>query len=252
MFGPFNLGEGFKKYFEIVPAIDDDVRHAVYRIRHEVYCEELRYEAERPDRMESDEYDQYSQHCLMRQSGPPLDLVGCTRLVLARRDSQDCILPFEKLCEASINRRIVDPAALPRESIAEVSRLAVRSRYRRRKGDEKREVVMNKEDFGTKDMPRFPYIPVGLYLGTVALAKRQGVETLFVLTEPRLADHFSKIGVKIHPIGAPIQHRGTRLPSMMKVDEIIKGLRMFMKPLWRTINEQVDAAYEAGKHREMA
>ncbi|MDQ8021862.1 MAG: PEP-CTERM/exosortase system-associated acyltransferase [Moraxellaceae bacterium] len=252
MFGPFNLGEGFKKYFEILPAIHDETRQAVYRIRHEVYCEELQYEPVRPDRLEHDEYDQHSQHCLMRQSSPPSDLVGCTRLVLARRSGQDCILPFEKLCETSINRRIVDPSNLPRESIAEVSRLAVRNPYRRRKGDAKREIVINQEDFGSKDMPRFPYIPVGLYLGTVALAKRQGIETLFVLTEPRLAEHFAKIGVKIHPIGAPIQHRGTRLPSMMKVDEIIKGLRMFIRPLWRTINEQVDSAYTTDRPREIA
>ncbi|MBL8452686.1 MAG: PEP-CTERM/exosortase system-associated acyltransferase, partial [Zoogloea sp.] len=77
----------------------------------------------------------------------------------------------------------------------------------------------------------------------VAMAKREGIETLFVLTEPRLADHFSRLGVKITQIGGPVEHRGTRIPSMMDVDAIIKGLRFFVKPIWRTIEAQVDAGY---------
>ncbi len=32
---------------------------------------------------------------------------------------------------------------------------------------------------------------------------------------------------------------------MMDVDAIIKGLRFFVKPIWRTIEAQVDAGYAA-------
>ena len=81
------------------------------------------------------------------------------------------------------------------------------------------------------------------YLAIVAMAKREGIETLFVLTEPRLAEHFSKLGVKITQIGGPVEHRGIRIPSMMDVDGIIKGLRFFVKPIWRVIEAQVDAGY---------
>jgi len=35
----FNLGKAFKQYFEIVPALSDALRDHVYRIRHQVYCE---------------------------------------------------------------------------------------------------------------------------------------------------------------------------------------------------------------------
>jgi len=51
----FSLGEGFKKYFEISAAFDDDGRDAVFGIRHEVYCEELGFEPVRPDRREKRE-----------------------------------------------------------------------------------------------------------------------------------------------------------------------------------------------------
>ena len=239
----FSLGEGFRKYFEVATAFDDVGRNDVFGIRHEVYCEELGFEPVRPDRRETDEYDRHSLHCLMRTSTEPHVLVGCNRLVLARPEEPDYPLPFERTCAATLDRSIIDPAKEPRGAIAEVSRLAVRAHYRRRRGETKAAVALSDEDFGTKEQPRFPYIPIGLYLGVIALAKHEGIETLFVLTEPRLADHFAKLGVKITQIGGPVEHRGIRVPSMMNVDSIIKGLRFFVKPIWRVVAEEIEAGY---------
>jgi N-acyl amino acid synthase of PEP-CTERM/exosortase system len=125
-----------------------------------------------------------------------------------------------------------------------VSRLAVRARYRRRRADRVDRVPIHEEDFGSVVHPRFPYIPIGLYLGAIALAARSGIETLFVLTEPRLASHFSKLGVEVTQIGAPIEHRGTRIPSMMDVQGIIKGMRFLVKPMWRVIREEIENGFE--------
>ncbi|MBX3680757.1 MAG: PEP-CTERM/exosortase system-associated acyltransferase, partial [Rhodocyclaceae bacterium] len=98
------------------------------------------------------------------------------------------------------------------------------------------------EDFGSAEQPRFPYIPIGLYLGAVAMAKRRGIETLFVLTEPRLQSHFAKLGVKIQQIGGPVEHRGIRVPSMMDVNGIIKGLRFLVKPVWNVVQDEISAS----------
>ncbi len=245
LFDRFNLGHGFRKYFEIHPALDETLRDEVYRIRHEVYCEELGFEPVRPDRRESDEYDAQSLHCLLRTSSAPHEPVGCTRLVLARPGDPQELLPFERTCARSLKRSIVDPARLPRDRIAEVSRLAVRSRFRRRRADQVDRTPIHDEDFGGSIVhPRFPYIPIGLYLGAIALAARSGVETLFVLTEPRLASHFAKLGVAVTQIGDPVEHRGTRIPSMMDVQSIIKGMRFLVKPMWRVIREEIEADYE--------
>ena len=158
-------------------------------------------------------------------------------------DALDTPLPFETTCAHTIDRRIIDPARLDRRRIAEVSRLAVRSAYRRRKGEQHVAVAIQDEDYASAArQPRFPYIPVGLYLGVVALAARNDIDTLFVLTEPRLASHFSKLGVEIKQIGGPVEHRGTRVPSMMDVQSIIKGLRFMVKPIWRVIQEQIEAS----------
>ena len=109
-----NLGAGFKKYFQVVPAVTDELRDHVYRIRHSVYCEELGYEPVRPDRRESDEYDAHSLHCLVR-SVRTGDFVGCTRLVLTRPGDPSYPLPVEKTCANTIDRSILDgvPKGLP-------------------------------------------------------------------------------------------------------------------------------------------
>ncbi|TDN44504.1 N-acyl amino acid synthase of PEP-CTERM/exosortase system [Azoarcus indigens] len=248
LFERFNLGHGFRKYFEIAPATNEALRNDVFRIRHEVYCEELHFEPERPDRRESDQYDSHSLHCLIRTSNQPTQLVGCTRLVLVNPADPDEPLPFERTCAATLDRSIIDPARLPRGSIAEVSRLAVRGLYRRRKGEDHSAIAISEEDYGNSERPRFPYIPIGLYLGAVALAARSGIETLFVLTEPRLAAHFGKLGVDIRQIGGPVEHRGTRVPSVMDVQSIIKSMRFIVKPIWKVIHEEIERGYEQEAH----
>ena len=240
MFFPdiFNLGKAFTQYFQLVPALSDALRDEVYRIRHQVYCEELKFEPVRPDGREYDEYDRHSLHLLIR-SIKTGQFVGCTRIVRTRPGESAYPLPFERTCAATLDRSIVDPIGLPRDTIAEISRLAVIAQFRRRKEDEKTPISITDKDFGTPAQPRFPYIPVGLYLGTIELARLNGIETLFVLTEPRLANHFRKFGVDIQTIGGPVEHRGQRIPSMMKTRGVLDNLWAIFRPLYRTIAEQV-------------
>jgi N-acyl amino acid synthase of PEP-CTERM/exosortase system len=244
LFELINLGEGFKKYFEVVPALTDELRDHVYRIRHEVYCAELNYEPVRPDRRERDDYDAHALHCLIR-SVHTREYVGCTRLVLARPGQPLYPLPVEKTCAHTIDRSIVDPQKLPRHAIAEISRLAVIARYRSRRDESKSPAPLSEESFGTAERPRFPYLTVGLYLATVELARQHNIATLLVLTEPRLAHHFRRLGVEIRQIGGPVEHRGTRVPSIMAVASIIEGLNFVVRPLYKVVAEEVLAGMRA-------
>ena len=237
-----NLGAGFTKYFRAVPALDDELRRTVFRIRHAVYCEELGYEPVREDQLESDSFDARSMHCLL-QSVDNGEYVGCVRLVLTVPGEREEPLPFELHCEKSLDRGVVDPSTLDRSKIAEVSRLAVIAKYRRRRGERKAPLGIDESDFGTPDRPRFPYIAAGLYLGMIAQARHHGVETLFMLTERGLAKQLSRLGVDVRKIGAPIQHRGIRYPSMMSVQSVIDGLGFFVRPLFAVISEEVETAY---------
>src|SRR4051812_40960718 len=101
-----NLGNTFKRYFEIVPAFSDPLKDEVYRIRHQVYCEDLNFEPSRSDRRESDEHDLYSLHLLLR-SVKTGEFIGCTRLVRPRPGDSEYRLPFEKSCTGVLNRTII-------------------------------------------------------------------------------------------------------------------------------------------------
>ena len=237
-----DLRVGFSKYFAAVPATTDALRDECFRIRHDVYCKELQYEPLRPDGRETDAYDARSVYCLLRanESGR---FIGCIRLILPNPQDPATLFPFEKTCAATIERNVVDPALMPRERIAEVSRLAVVSAYRRRTSDRDTAGTIAQEDFGSPERPRFPYVPVGLYLGMLAQAQRFDIETLFVLTEPRLARHLSLLGVNIKRIGGPVEHRGRRVPSMMSVPGIVSGFGPFVRPLYERIAAEVATGY---------
>ena len=233
-----DLREGFRSRFEVIPAISERLVEQVFRVRHKVYCEELGFEAVRPDFQERDEYDNHAVQLLLRKAGVGAP-VGCARLVRPNPFNPSAPLPFEKFCAASLDRTIIDPALLPRNTVAEVSRLAVMSEFRRRKGEARQPAPLSESDFGTDEHPRFPYILVSLYLGIVAIASLHGIESLFMLTEPRLAGHFAKLGVTVRQIGSPIEHRGLRIPSMMSVSGIVAGLNDDCRPLYLELMEEV-------------
>lgn len=243
--GRSDLGEGFRQLFGLTVALDDATLDEVFRVRHEVYCRDLGWEPVRDDGRESDEFDRHSFHCLLRKRGTG-EPVGCTRLIVARPESPDYPLPFENSCREVLDRSIADPARLPRNTLGEVSRLAVLNTYRQRKGEAVAAVSITDDDFGTRGLnTRFPFIPLSLYLGAAAIARRVRVEHVFVLTEPRLASHFARIGFDIRPVGGSIEHRGARVPSLLSSSKVVAGLRPMIRPLYAVIEEAVDEAFLA-------
>lgn len=238
-----SFAEGYRKYFEIVPAINDQLKWHNYNIRHEVYCRELAFEPIRADQIETDEYDAHSIHCLVRAVATHM-FVGCSRIVIADPSNPDAPLPFEKTCADVLNRSIVDPSRMDRSKIGEISRLAVIGQYRRRKGEMTQPFSIS-DDFGDSDRIRLPYMTLGLYLAMIALAQWKGIDTLFMLTDPSLATSIARLGVEMHQIGTPIEHRGTRVPSALFIEEIITNMDPRVRPFFDTINEEVNRAIAA-------
>jgi len=240
-----DLGRRFERWFELVPALNEATLEQVYRIRHDVYCRDLGWEPIRSDGREVDEFDAHSVHCLLRRQGTG-EPVGCTRLIFARPGDPGYPLPFEDSCSAVLDRSLADPGRMPRHSLAEVSRLAVLKGFRRRKGEDAMSSSVSDDDFATRGAEdRFPFIPVSLYLGAAAMARRLDIEHVFVLTEPRLAKHFARIGFDIRSVGGPIEHHGTRVPSLLSSSRVVEGLRPMIRPLYDVIEAAVEATFRA-------
>jgi N-acyl amino acid synthase of PEP-CTERM/exosortase system len=240
----FNLRRGFSKYFRYVPALTPELFREVYRIRHDVYCEDLKFEQTRADRQETDSYDEHSLYGLV-QSVATSEYVGCARLILPNPKDPSQPFPVERMCAETIDRSIFDPSRIPRNTVAEVSRLAVIAAYRRRKGENRQPAPVSKESFGSITQPRFPYIPFSLYFGCAALARHCGIEHVLVLTEPRLANHFRKLGMSIRTIGGGVEHRGLRVPSVINAKTFPEDIHRSMRPLYKLIEEEVERAFAA-------
>jgi len=233
-----HLGTSFKQYFEIVPALTEELKREAYRIRHSVYCEDLQFELSRSDGLEIDEYDAHSLHLLIRNIHNDA-FIGCTRIIRPPSDGADKQLPFEKICARTLDRSIIDPSRLPADKIAEVSRLAVTAAFRRRKGEKDHPVNISEKDFNPGPMIRFPYIPLGLYISTIELARLYDIRVLFMLTEERLASHFNRLGAQLIPIGAPVEHNGLRFPSMVEISNIISNMRPIFHPLYQAVAQDI-------------
>lgn len=240
-----SLGDEYKKYFRIGPALDEERKNDVYHIRHEVYARDLGFEPVREhDPREMDQYDRHSLHCLVTRAESSDILVGCTRLILTDPLNPSAPLPFEKHCHATLDRSVMDTAKLPRNKIAEVSRLAVMSTFRRRKGEQSQEAPISEVDYGSDVQPRFPYIPISLYFGSIMLAQRRGLEYIFILTEQRLMEHLGKMGLDTTQIGPAVELRGQRIPSAYHVPKAYDRLRKIVRPLWHEIERQMGDAFK--------
>lgn len=239
-----DTGAGFSKYFEMLPALSREEQEQTYRLRHQVYCEDLGWEERRTDALETDEYDAHSLHCLARsrQSG---NLAGCVRLVLARADEPNHPLPFELTCADTLDRVLLDRLAGGRQRIAEVSRLAIVRDYRRRRGEETSPGTLLDSSFGTAEQPRFPYLLVGLYMAVFVVAERHQLDTLFLLVEPRLSRHLNHLGIGNRQIGGAAEHRGLRVPAMIDVAQVIANLNPRLRGIFDVVSGEIAAGYRA-------
>lgn len=238
-----NLRRGFSKYFRYVPVLTADLAHDVYKIRHKVYCEDLGFEAVRPDGEETDPYDAHSIYGMV-QSVSTNEYVGCARLILPNPNNPSAPFPVEVSCANTIDRSAFDLESVPRK-FGEVSRLAVLAMYRRRKGEQQQPAPVSDDSFGHAKRPRFPYIPIALYFGCAALARRCGLDYVIVMTEPRLANHFRKLGMNIQQIGEAVEHRGLRVPSVINMRTFHDDILFAMRPLFRMIEDEVEGAFQS-------
>ncbi|MDY0263348.1 PEP-CTERM/exosortase system-associated acyltransferase [Syntrophotalea acetylenica] len=237
------LHRHFKKYFKIVPATTCDLAEEAQRIRHAVYCEELGWEPVNEQGLEVDIYDKNSVHCLLLavNSGR---YIGCFRLVLPNPDNLNSSFPLQELYDDDLYSGYPEYEKMSKGEVAEVSRMTIMPDYRRRKNEKNSPVssLNFRTDVDARGKRRFPYIPVGLYIGMLEMASFYKIKTLYMLTEPFLATHFSRLGCCLKPIGDVVDYRGRRRPYVMEVEDVLKSTSLLMRPLIWTIRKDVKAA----------
>lgn len=232
--------EHFQKYFRVVYADKESLLKHVYKIRYEVFCEELRLEENCPKDVEKDDCDAYSYHFLL-QHIPSGAYAGTVRFVAPPPDQPECLLPLEKYCLHSVNKQIIDISALKPGTYGEVSRLAVPARFRKRAGEQNKPYIVGNYSAQTEEDNKrlFPYISIGLYLTCCALFINKQLDYTFVMVEPRLARAMSRIGIVFRQAGNVIQYHGYRAPFYITQNILSSNLKPEIMGLYEHINTQL-------------
>lgn len=244
-----SLSQLFHKYFQVVLADSAALREEVYRIRYEVYCKEFKFEraADFSDELERDEFDaQRSHHCLLlhRESGL---FAGCVRLVVNDPANLDDLLPFEEGCNTSLNNPDITPMLAHRSKIGEISRLAVPSTFRRRRGDPGSPIgELCIPDFSRNERRCFPHIPMGLYLAAAAIGLKKNLNGVFAVMEPRLARHLRRFGIVFQQAGDIIDYHGERAVFYIDRDGLFKHLQPEIRGLLDTILGDLETCLKTG------
>lgn len=235
-----SIANHFEEYFRAEVAGNEDDRSFVQNIRHKVYCEELKFEPERPDKRETDEFDDISEYCILRHVKTDR-YVGCVRMVAPT--AKDDLLPIEKYCKFSITKPEYDPSQFERHTIGEISRLAVLPDFRRRRVDKFKGVETGSIDahtYSEEEFRCFPFISVGLYFAVAALTIIAKRKHIYVMTEPRIARSMSLAGIRFIQIGDVVDYHGLRAPYYINKDILFKHMSKGLKRLFLHIESDVE------------
>lgn len=209
--------DSFNFYFEMVAADTEVLRQEVYKLRYQIYCLEKCFEKpeEHPDGLESDQYDQYSCHYLIRHRE-----TGCymatTRLILP-----NCaVFPTEA------NSKIADTTLLKnvnRNHLAELSRFCVSRQFRRR-ANERHLIVTNDTDESRDssiEKSCSASITLSLFACAIQMSAEHNIRYWCALIEPALKRVVESYGIYVTQIGPVVEYHGMRMPCAIKVNDFL-------------------------------
>ncbi len=234
-----SISDHFTQFLQPYVASDQQLKEEAFKIRHNVYCEELAFEDVRDNGQETDEFDNQSIFSLIKHK-PSETFTSCVRLVTST--GLDELLPIEKYCMDSITNEDLSPKRFNRAEIAEISRLAVKSDFRRRKADHFKGSgtgVIKESSYSETELRCFPFIAIGLYMAAATMGMNTGIRHVYVMMEPRLARSMKFIGITFQQLGAPVDYHGLRAPYYINPEIFMKNLSPGFKSLYRTIEKDI-------------
>ncbi|MDB6063771.1 MAG: hypothetical protein JWM78_3874 [Verrucomicrobiaceae bacterium] len=238
-----SLADDFARTFEIIIADTDALRARVYRLRHQVFCQELGYAMENDGALEADAYDNQSIHCLLQHRASGLD-TGCVRLVLPLADGGG--LPFESFGLRYVDRQLFDWKQIDSTRCCEISRLAVASNFRRRNGEfNNPEGIADIDDSDSFTNRRFPFIAVSLYHAVIAQVLQRQYRWIFMVVEPRLQRHLQRFSVRVDQISPTFEYYGSRAVFMTTGERFqheVNGWNGELQGLYGNVHQQLFGA----------
>ncbi len=234
-----NIAEHFTQFLAPEVATTPELRDEVFKIRHNVYCEELAFEQVKEEGMEKDEFDDQSIFSMIKHK--PSDVyTSCVRVVQSRNENE--LLPLEKYCLNSIQNKELHPSNFARHEICEISRLAVKADFRRRASDKFKGSAtgaISEATYSETELRCFPFIAIGLYMAAATMAINTGINHVYVMMEPRLARSMKFVGIKFIQLGEAIEYHGLRAPYYINPNIFLENLTPGFSALYLSIREDI-------------
>lgn len=234
-----NISQHFIKFLQPEVANTQDLIDIVHKIRHQVYCEELNFLPTSGDGYEKDEFDKHSIFSLIKHK-PSNQYTSCVRVVTSSCPEE--LLPIEHFCKDSIQHEELAPSLFKREEICEISRLAVKEEFRRRKDDKflgSATGVISEVVYSENELRCFPFIAIGLYMTSASMVVKSGIKHVYVMMEPKLARSMRFVGIKFIQIGKPVDYHGIRAPYYISTDIFLNDLTRGFKSLYQEIEKDM-------------
>lgn len=226
--------------FDIVHAQTDELRERAFRLRYDVFCRENKFEpATDPTEMERDAYDRKAIHFLMvhRDSG---DDAGTVRILLPDEGNLQESFPLQELCDHPL--LLIDHKV---RKMAEISRLCMAHRFRRRPMDGKilpayYETEMRDVDKGLGRFfrRRIPYAPLGLLKAAFEASMEFGIPDMVTSMDPNYFRTMKRIGLSYRVLGPRINYHGKQQPVVFNIKNVLDNMMLENPECWEIVSDQ--------------
>lgn len=148
-------------------------------------------------------------------------------------------MPMEKYCLPAIEKGELAVFSNSRETICEVSRLAVDGAFRRRTGENaSRFGEVNAFDCSTREQRTFSLIAVSTLTAAFAAGDLIGRHNIFCMMEPFLPRLLARSGIQVRRIGEDTDYHGQRAPYFLTTDGAVSGMPQELQNLHAIIHKK--------------
>jgi N-acyl amino acid synthase of PEP-CTERM/exosortase system len=233
--------------FKFKKVDSEELLKEIYRVRYEVYCQECGFlpTADYPDGLEIDEFDEHSVHFAAFANS---EVIGTSRLVMNSEHGY----PLDEHCKVIY----VNESELPKDGLVEVSRLALRKTFRRRKEDgiyavesyltksEGGILPENPDEMTAQDRKRHqPVVILGLYKTMYQETRRVGFTHWYAAMEKKLWYSLKKFNFTFQEIGPLVDYYGPVTPYLGVIEQLEKEVSENSPELWAFLLDGLDEQY---------
>ncbi len=222
------LAKQFANHFALQQVCSPDQFDEIYKMRYQTYCEEFNYDVYHHNMRERDEYDRFSQQCLLTSQSNQAS-AGSVRIIIPPTHKRGMLLPFEQNFSDAFYRNLINPDTLPYGCYCEISRVIISHEFRKRHGEQlSPRGIINDLSADTADKQRkFPFITIGLYLAALSLFIQSNLSIVFMVMEPKLVRRLDQLGIYLTQASKVIDYHGQRAVYFATRDSLLIDISHF-------------------------